>query len=344
MSNVIQGNETVCMINTAEVRFLLLPLPEFNMLPFGGFLDKLRFSADDADHSQQRHCSWQVIGLEKEHVISSSGIPIAIERTPADINLCNYDYVVVFGCRTARHSQQQAQHYGGFLKHAAALGLTIISIDNACFTLAELDLLHDHQVAVHWRHVNEFTTAYPRLAITKDQLYAIDKKIISCSGGSAAIDLAVAILSRHLGHTWALKGLADMLVDESRDQLHQLKSRQQVVHNDRHVDRVVALMQELMGSNTSIEQLASHTGLSRRQLDRRFSQQFDMSAHQYWHELRLQHLHWRLLNSDHCLATLTDEVGFQDTSYLCKVFRQRFNLSPGELRRNTKAERKSTSN
>nr|WP_211686338.1 helix-turn-helix domain-containing protein [Moritella sp. 24] len=326
-------------MNSAEVRFLLLPLPEFNMLPLGGFLDKLRFSADEADHSQQRHCSWKVVGLEKNHVTSSSGIPIAIRHTPADINLCNYDYVVIFGCRTARQSQQQAQYYGAFLKQAAALGLTLVSIDNACFTLAELGLLNDYKVAVHWRHVNEFNTAYPRLDVIEEKLYYIDKKRISCSGGSAAIDLAVAILSRHLGQTWAIKGLADMLVDENRDQLHQLKSRQQTIHHDRHISRSIALMQERIATDTSTEQLAAHIGLSRRQLDRRFKLHFKMSAHQYWNEIRLQHLHWRLLNSNHCLASLADEVGFKDTSYLCKVFRQRFNISPGQLRRDADNKR-----
>jgi len=64
-----------------------------------------------------------------------------------------------------------------------------------------------------------------------------------------------------------------------------------------------------------------------------------MSAHQYWNEIRLQHLHWRLLNSNHCLASLADEVGFKDTSYLCKVFRQRFNISPGQLRRDADSKR-----
>jgi transcriptional regulator GlxA family with amidase domain len=323
-------------INSAEVRFLLLPLPEFNMLPFGGFLDKLRFSADDADHSQQRYCSWQVVGLDKGHIVSSSGIPIAIPATPADINLCQYDYLVIFGCRTARQAQQQAQAYGPLLKQAAAQGLTLISIDNACFTLAELGLLNNHKVTVHWRHINEFGHAYPRLEIASEQLYCIDNKRISCSGGSAAIDLVVAILSRHLGQTRAIKGLADMLIDENRSQLHQLKSRQQTQHHDRHLGRTITLMQELMASTTSIENLAAITGLSRRQLDRHFKFHFKLSAHQYWAEMRLQHVHWRLINSDHSLANIADEVGFQDSSYLCKVFRQRFNLSPGQLRRQQK--------
>ncbi|BBB68810.1 hypothetical protein UNDYM_4557 [Undibacterium sp. YM2] len=33
----------------ADIRLLIMPLPEFAMLPFGGFLDKLRFTADEAD-------------------------------------------------------------------------------------------------------------------------------------------------------------------------------------------------------------------------------------------------------------------------------------------------------
>jgi transcriptional regulator GlxA family with amidase domain len=329
------------MTNSEEVRFILLPLPEFNMLPFGGFLDKLRFSSDDADHSKQRYCSWKVCGIESEserdsesdHVISSSGVGVVIKHKVTDINVSDYDYVVIFGSRTARQAQQQATHYGPFLKRAAALGLTLVSIDNACFTLAELGLLNDHKVVVHWRHVNEFRIAYPRLEIRTEQLYCIDRKRISCSGGSAAIDLAVAILNRHVGQTWAVKGLADMLIDENRSQLHQLKSREKVIHTDRHVGRVVALMQALMAGNLSIEALATQIGLSRRQLDRLFKQHFNLSAHQYWTEMRLQHLHWRLLNSDHSLANLADEVGLQDSSYLCKVFRQRFGIAPGQLRR-----------
>lgn len=45
------------MAESPDLRFLLLPLPEFALLPFGGFLDKLRFSADDEDYSRQRYCT-----------------------------------------------------------------------------------------------------------------------------------------------------------------------------------------------------------------------------------------------------------------------------------------------
>ncbi len=44
-----------------EAGFLLLPLPGFSLLALGGFVDKLRFSADEEDHSQQRYCLWRLL-------------------------------------------------------------------------------------------------------------------------------------------------------------------------------------------------------------------------------------------------------------------------------------------
>lgn len=325
------------VMRTPDVRFLLLPLPEFNMLPFGGFVDKLRFSADEEDYSQQRYCSWQVIGLEHGNIVSSSGIPVAVEMTAEEVDLAGYDYLVVFGGRSAQNSLQLDEHYRSLLRRAAARGLTLVSIDNACFLFAAAGLLNGHSVAVHWRHIAEFRVAFPRIEIRTEQLYCIDGKRISCAGGSAAIDLAVELLARHCGQIKALKGLADMLVDEARGQRHHLKSLDEDtrVKNvaGRHVGRAIGLMRQLLAESKTVDELAAMLAISRRQLDRLFKDSFGQTAREYWSEMRLQHLHWRLVNSDHSLQLLADEVGIQDVSYLCKVFRKRFGVSPNTFRK-----------
>ena len=66
-----------------------------------------------------------------------------------------------------------------------------------------------------------------RRQVLREQLYCFDGARISCSGGTAAIDLAVELLSRACGRARALKGLADMLVDETRDSRHALRSLEQ---------------------------------------------------------------------------------------------------------------------
>ncbi|MFG1488752.1 helix-turn-helix domain-containing protein [Oceanospirillum sp. HFRX-1_2] len=315
------------------VRFLLIPLNNFNMLPFGGFLDKLRFSADEADHSQQRYCSWKILSHSKGLVVSSSGIPIKVDLDCDDFKPEDFDYVVFFGSRTALESQQQAANYRSFIRTVVAYGIPIVSIDNACFTLAESGLLNRHQIVVHWRHHTEFKATYPKVQVRDEQLYHFDGKLISCTGGSAAIDLAVAILQKHLGQIRAEKGLADMLVDENRSMQHRLRSSQQGLYRNRHIDRAVALMQEHIDQTISVEEIAELIGISRRQLDRLFQQKLGVSARHYWQELRLQHVYWRLKHSSHDLALLADEVGIRDISYLGKIFKKRFGITPGQCRR-----------
>lgn len=329
--------ESTNPVKSPDVRFLLLPLPEFSMLPFAGFLDKLRFSADEEDYSNQQYCRWQIIAPTPCHQQSSNGVSIEINCTIEELELNDFDYLVVFGGRSARNCQQLPQHYHRILHAAVAKGITLVSIDNACFLFAEAGLLKQHKVAVHWRHVAEFRVAFPKLEVASEQLFSIDNKRISCVGGNAAIDLAVELLAKHCGRTKALKGLADMLVDEAREQRHQLKSLNANVQinntANRHVGRAVSLMRQQLASTDTVDSLAMKLAISRRQLDRLFKDSFNQTAREYWAEMRLQHVNWRLLNSDHNLQHLAAEIGLNDVSYLCKVFRKRFGTSPHALRK-----------
>ncbi len=320
---------------TPDVRFLLLPLPEFTLLPFGGFVDKLRFSADEADYSQQRYCTWQVLGLQKGLISSSSGIAVDVEITEDEVVLSDYDYLIVFGSRTARGSLDVSTHYSKLLQRAARQNLTLVGIDNASFLLAACGLLTGHSVALHWRHEQEFREAFPRINIRREQLYCLDKKRATCAGGSAAIDLAVELLARHCGRARALKGLADMLVDETRESVHHLKSLNEEISQDRHVTRAIGLMRSHLADKKTVDEISALIGVSRRQLDRLFKKNVGQTARQYWTEMRLQHVRWRLKNSSLSLPVLADEIGVQDTSYLCKLVNRRFGKNPSRLRNHT---------
>lgn len=318
-----------------DLRFLLLPLPEFTMLPFGGFLDKLRFTADEEDYSRQRYCTWRILGDSPGYVASSSGVAVQIQVTPADINYPDFDYLVVFGGRSAKATEGLAPRYKSILRRAAGHGVKLVCIDNACFMLAACGLLSGHKVALHWRHEAEFRASYPRIEVLAGQMYYFDGDRISCAGGSAAIDLAVEILARACGRTRALKGLADMLVDEARASAHQLRSLDEDAMAGRHVGRAIALMRTMLASSRTTDELAGMVGVSRRQLDRVFMASHGVTAKEYWTEMRLQHVKWRLLNSSHSLAVIADEIGIADTSYLGKIFGKRFGIPPGAFRKNS---------
>ncbi|WP_409524202.1 GlxA family transcriptional regulator [Nitrincola sp. MINF-07-Sa-05] len=321
-------------MQTPDVGFLLLPLPGFALLPFGGFLDKLRFSADDEDLSRQRYCRWQILGLEADETITAScGVEVRVQATPGELDWSDYQYLVIFGAREAEQTQRLAPQYRALLRQANSHGLNLVSIDNACFLLATAGLLNRHRVAVHWRHAREFATQFPHIEMTTDQLYLLDGSRISCAGGSAAIDLGTELISRHCGRERALKGLADMLVDETRETGHRLKSLQPEPDANRHLTRALALMRQYLGTPMTIDALAAQVSVGRRQLDRLFVARFNCPARAYWQEMRLKHLAWRLQHTHHHLAQLAEEVGMPDVGYLSKCFKRRFGVTPGVYRR-----------
>ncbi|MDD5030408.1 MAG: helix-turn-helix domain-containing protein [Rhodoferax sp.] len=339
MHTTIKGLGNSEELERPDVRFLLLPLPDFTLLPFGGFLDKLRFSADDEDHSRQRFCEWTLLGLSADPVRSSSGVTVGVDVTADSVDIQGFEYLVVFGSRTAEGSKSMANAYGPLLRRAASSGLSLVSVDNASFLLAQAGLLNGYKIALHWRHVPEFRTAFPRIDIRSELIYCFDRDRISCAGGSTAIDMAVELLSRHCGRERALKGLADMLVDEPRSQGHQLKSLEVEPDAGRHLSRAIALMRTLLADPMTVPELASRLGLGRRHLDRLFMARFQVTAHDYWTKMRMDHVHWRVLNSDHSLAGIADEVGVGHSSHLCRVFRKQFGYSPGTLRTDRRASR-----
>ncbi|AXN33634.1 GlxA family transcriptional regulator [Vibrio coralliilyticus] len=319
------------MITTPKVRFLILPCESFSLLALGGFIDKLRFTADEADLSEQKLCSWAVVGNEHRQ-LASCGIHIEVDHLLDDIELQHVDYLVLFGSRTARQAHQCASLYASWLRKAAAHNMPLVAIDNATFTLAELGLLEGYEATIHWRHEQEFRDLYPKIQVHSDRLFSFDRKRITCSGGSASVDLAAEILSRHFDKSRALKGLADMLIDESREPFHQLRSDKDEQYHHPILNRAIRTMRQQLDRKQTIEQIADSVGLSRRQLDRLFEVQTQQSAHQYWLEMKLQYVYWRLLNSSTPLTTIADEVAICDTSYLSKLITKRFGDSPSHIR------------
>ncbi|MCG8291511.1 GlxA family transcriptional regulator [Pseudomonas entomophila] len=318
---------------TPDLRLLILPLPEFALLPLGAFLDKLRFSADDEDYSRQRYCHWRVLGLDGQPVPSSSGAVLQVEVTPEQVEWREFDYLVLFGGRNATATAVLAPVYRALLRRAVKAGVKLVCVDNAAFLLAACGLLDEFKVVVHWRHEAEFRASFPRVQVLTEQLYCIDGPRITCAGGTAAVDLAVELIARACGRARALKGLADMLVDESRDSRHALRSLEAGPGQGRQVQRALALMRHHLAARLSIEQLAAQLGISRRQLDRQFQASHGMSAKAWWQEMRLQQARWRLLNSSHSLAQIADEVGMGDASYLGKWVKRRFGCTALALRR-----------
>ena len=129
-----------------------------------------------------------------------------------------FDYIVVVGGKTDQIRYVSSQTYE-FLNKAEELRIPLVGLCLGVFVLAEAGLLTNQRCAVHPRHLNEFANRFPDIIPVIDEIFVIDLNRITCTGGTAAIDLAISILNNHLVETQARKGLFHMMVDQHREDL-----------------------------------------------------------------------------------------------------------------------------
>ncbi|WP_395061815.1 GlxA family transcriptional regulator [Paraburkholderia silvatlantica] len=329
MSDTLATAVSIDAAPKERIRFGIVLLPNFTLTAFSGFVDMLRLSADEGDYSKPVRCSWRVIGETLAPVRASCGIQIAPWETFADAE--PVDYLVVVGglLHSGPHASEATLQY---IRRAASGETTVVGICTGVFALMRAGVLDGHRICVSWFHYWDFIERFPNVnadAIVADRLFAIDRRRITCSGGRASIDVAAAILLRHFDHATVQKALRILLVGEMQKgnapQPHP-PGLEPATHPK--VKRAVLLIEQQVGRNVPLEELACKLNLSPRQLERLFKAETGKSPRAFANALRLRTAAWLLTSSDRTVADIASSCGFSDASHLGREFRKQFGMPP----------------
>jgi AraC-like DNA-binding protein/quercetin dioxygenase-like cupin family protein len=101
------------------------------------------------------------------------------------------------------------------------------------------------------------------------------------------------------------------------------------------LSQAVALIQAEYSRRIRLSQLAAATGVHPVTVAAAFRRHFGKSVGEYVRDLRIAHARRALEHTPRTLATIALEAGFYDESHMGRVFRRRFGVAPGALRRRT---------
>lgn len=310
------------------LRFGIVLLPNFTLTAFSGFVDLLRLASDEGDMSRPVRCSWTIVGESLVPVRASCGIQVTPWTTFDEAG--EFDYVVVVG--GLLHSGPSASRATlQFIQHAATTPATLVGICTGVFALMRADVMDGYRICVSWFHYWDFVERFPGVDernLVADRLFVIDRRRITCSGGRASIDVAAAILLRHVEATIVQKALRIMLVDDAQKgnapQPHP-PGLKPATHPK--VRRAILLMEQHIGQPLSLADLAQ-LEMSVRQLERLFAAETGKSPHAYGRQIRIRMASWLLTSSDRTVADIATSCGFSDASHLGREFRKEFGESP----------------
>jgi transcriptional regulator GlxA family with amidase domain len=309
------------------VAFLLVP--DFTMITFAAAVEPLRIANRMAG---QRLYRWLLASKDGQPVRASNGIAVAVDTGMAALGeLSSLPTIVLCtGIGAERFSDREVL---AWLRRMDRRGAEIGALCTGAHVLARAGLLDGHRCTIHWENLPGFREDFPEIE-ARDDLFEIDGRRFTCSGGTASADLMLHRIRTRYGEKLATLVSEQCILDRIRGasdpQRQPVRQRLKVQHPK--LAQAVELMESRIEEPIAQERLAREVGLSRRQLERLFRQHLGRTPAQHYLETRLERARDLLRQTDQPVMAVACATGFVSASHFSTCYRQLFGRTPREER------------
>lgn len=309
---------------TQRMGFFLVP--HFSMMALSSVTEPLR-AANRV--SGRPLYSWHLISVDGEPVSSSSGFALLPEFAITSSPEFSHLFVVAsIGVSDYRNAQ-----VFDFLRRYAATGLTLGGISLGTMILARAGLLDKRRCTIHWEALRELAEEFPSLDVSRD-IYCIDGDRMTCSGGTAAIDMMLELIARQHGHQMAGE-VADQFIHtrmRTAQESQKMAIQWRYGVEDRRIVNAITLMEQNIERPIPMKTIASLAGISPRTFERMWLKHFSVRPSQFYLELRLKAAQKLIRESTWSLFDIAMHCGFASPSHLGRCYKQCFGRTPGQER------------
>lgn len=314
-----------------NVGFILLE--HFSLMAFTAACDVL-VTANLVHQADAEHYQITSFGLYQDKVVSDLGIEIS---TAGNIqNIANNFPDILIVCGGFRCSLAEEHRLSLLLRQAHTQGVVLGGIWNGAISLAYAGVLADIAFSLHPDNHALLREQCPLLNLT-DKSYQIDSNFLTCAGASSALDMMMQLVTCLQGSaiTRAVEEILSCDRFAVRTDLTGSNAVAMSAQNTslpEHLQTVIQLMNGNIEEPLSIEELASLSDLSRRQVERLFQQHLDVPPSRYYLQLRIRYARDLLLQSRISVTDIAVACGFVSSSHFSNCFKNFFGLAPTDFR------------
>jgi transcriptional regulator GlxA family with amidase domain len=313
--------------NEAPDRFAFVLIPNFSLIAFAAAIEPLRLANR---HTGRELYQWQVVSKDGEPMRASNGVQVAVDQSLADVRLSpGGTNPTIILCTGVGVEHYQDKEVFGWLRRADRSGAAVGALCTGAHVLARIGLLDGHKCTIHWENLPGFIEDFPEIDVSAD-LFAVDRKRLTCSGGTAALDLMLHLIAEKQGNETASKISEQCLQDRVRQSHDHQRIPYRVrlgVHNPKLIS-AIEMMESNIEEPLNQEMLARYIGLSRRQLERLFRKHLGRTPAQYYLELRLERARHLLYQTSMPIMNVAFACGFVSASHFSTCYRQKYGRTP----------------
>ena len=307
-----------------KLTFLLVP--GFSLFGLTSMLDALRHANRAA--SRQLY-QWHLISEHGGLVSSSDELEIMTHYSLQDAP--GYGTLIICAGNTPQERLTPALL--GYIRHQASHGADIGCQDTAAYIAAAAGILDGYRATMHWENLQSTAEAFPRVNLVQE-LFVVDRKRFSCSGALSGLDLMLHLISTQHGHGLATEVADELIYTHKRSQSDPQRAtlQRRLDSRNHHLLEAVQLMERNMEEPLTIPEIASHIGVSDRELERLFRHYLQETPKAYYRNIRLDQARWMLQQTTDSVTSISVACGFASLSHFTRSYQQRFNQKPSQER------------
>jgi len=210
----------------------------------------------------------------------------------------------------------------------------VASVSTGLYFLAESGLI-DHRGAVtHWRCAQDIGRRFPKVRVLQSAAFLKDGPFYSCGGGSAAMEMTLALIEEDYGTEVAGRVARDFVMrlrPAATEQALPEHARGEWESTERLADLPAWILAHLE-HNLSVEVLAEKTCLCPRHFARLFKRLFRTTPADFVEQLRLGEAQRRLRAPKASIKTVAALVGFKSTEAFRRAFERELGVTPSSFR------------
>lgn len=296
------------------------------MMSFAAAIEPLRSANRLRD---ARLFDWRLFSRDGAPVQASNGVQISVHGGIDDAALV--DLLLV--CAGTRDAGARDATLAKWLRAQARRGVAMGGVSLGAYVLAHAGLLDGRRCALHWESLAAFAEQFPRVRAAPD-LFVVDGDRRTCSGGTAALDMMLDLISERDGRTLANDVSEQFIHPRIRrtDDPQRMAVETRVGVANEKLVAAVAMMEAASEEPYRVHAIAAAVGLSPRQLERLFVKYLQARPARYYLKVRLGRARTLLLQTTKPILDVAVTCGFASASHFSRCYRAAYGRRPSDER------------
>ncbi|HET6565642.1 MAG TPA: helix-turn-helix domain-containing protein [Xanthomonadales bacterium] len=219
-----------------------------------------------------------------------------------------------------------AQHY--------AAGSEIASLCVGAYFLAQAGILDGKPCTTHWRAVDDLQQRFPEVQVRGDEVVTDQDGVYTGGGAFSSLNLVLYLVEKFCGHEMGIRVSKQFSIHRDHiSQAHFAMFNGLSQHGDPAVAEAQSFIEQRFNQDLTVEQVAQHVNMSKRNFIRRFKQATHLTPLEYTQKVKIENAKRGLENSSKGIQELMYEVGYNDIKTFRDMFKRQTGVTPQDYRR-----------